>query len=347
VSEAPAPRAAPRWLLALLTFGASALVVLLAAEILLRAAGRGPWEVSTLDRNEPRMHDPDPERGWRNRPGTYTIPPYAENGHVTTITILSDGRRRAGADRVDDRPGLLLVGGSYTRGNGLSDDETFAWKLQARLPALRIVNHGTGGYGTYQSLLTLERVLPGSDTAAVLYAFIDHHVVRNVAPPAWVDLLSRFSRRSQVAVPYATLDAGGALVRHPPERYPRWPLDDRLASVAFLERLVYYARGAGREAQARSVTESLLAEMRDLSARHGAGFAVVVLSAGPDARGWVLAALAAQGIRSADCARAVTPRLQVPGEGHPNARLTTIWARCIEDRLGGWLRERALENSAS
>jgi hypothetical protein len=340
VSEDRAPRATPRWLLALLTAGASAIVLLLAAEVLLRGLGRGPWVVSTLDRNEPVMNEPDPERGWRNRPGTYAIPPYAENGHETTITILPDGRRRAGVDRPDDRGALVLVGGSYARGNALSDEETFAWKLQARLPALRVANYGTGGYGTYQSLLTLERVLPGTDTAAVLYAFIDHHTTRSVAPPGWIDLLSRFSRRRQVAVPYAMFDADGALVRHGPERYPRWPLDDRLATVAFLEHLVYYARGAGREAQARPVTEALLAEMRDLSARHRAGFAVVVLSARPDARAWILAALAAQGIRSADCARAVTPELQVPGEGHPNDRLTAIWARCIDERLGGWLRER-------
>jgi hypothetical protein len=324
--------------LALLTALATALTTLLLAEIVLRAAGHGPWQVSTLDAREPVMNQPDPVRGWRNRPGRYVIPPYTAGGRETEIHILPDGSRATGAGEPDGRRVLVLVGGSYTRGNGLSDEQTSAWKLQARFPELRVQNHGTGGYGTYQSLLALEEILPRSDVAFVLYGFIDHHEVRNVAPPGWIDLLSRFSRRRQVRVPYCTLDARGELVRHPPASYPAWPLRRWLATVAFAERAVAYAGGSERAAQGRAVTERLLVEMEARSRRHGSGFAVVLLSVGPDAKAHYPTFLARSGIRVADCARPVTAAYQVPGEGHPNDRLTTIWSRCIERELGDVLR---------
>jgi hypothetical protein len=292
--------------LALLTALATALTTLLLAEIVLRAAGHGPWQVSTLDAREPVMNQPDPVRGWRNRPGRYVIPPYTAGGRETEIHILPDGSRATGAGEPDGRRVLVLVGGSYTRGNGLSDEQTSAWKLQARFPELRVQNHGTGGYGTYQSLLALEEILPRSDVAFVLYGFIDHHEVRNVAPPGWIDLLSRFSRRRQVRVPYCTLDARGELVRHPPASYPAWPLRRWLATVAFAERAVAYAGGSERAAQGRAVTERLLVEMEARSRRHGSGFAVVLLSVGPDAKAHYPTFLARSGIRVADCARPVT-----------------------------------------
>ena len=324
--------------LALLTALATGVTVLALAEVLLRAAGHGPWQASTLDAFEPVMNEPDPVRGWRNMPGRYVIPPYAAGGRETEIHILPDGSRATGAGEPDGRRALVLVGGSYTRGNGLSDEETTAWKLQTRFPELRVQNHGTGGYGTYQSLLALEEILPRRDAAFVLYGFIDHHEVRNVAPPGWIDLLSRFSRRRQVRVPYCTLDARGELVRHPPASYPAWPLRRWLATVAFAERAVAYAGGSERAPQGRAVTERLLIEMGALSRRHGSGFAVVLLSVGPDAKAHYPTFLARSGIRVADCARPVTAAYQVPGEGHPNDRLTTIWSRCIERELGDVLR---------
>jgi hypothetical protein len=342
---APVPRAAaarppgrsPRRL-TLLTALATGVTSLALAEVVLRATGHGPWASSTLDAREPVMNEPDPVRGWRNMPGRYVIPPYGEGGHETGIHIGPDGGRATGPGDSSGRRGLVLVGGSYTRGNGLSDAETTAWKLQRRFPELQVMNHGTGGYGTYQSLLALEELLPQRDVAFVLYGFIDHHEVRNVAPPGWIDLLSRFSQRRQVAVPYCTLDALGELERHPPASYPAWPLRRWLASVAFAERAVAYAKGSARAVQGRAVTERLLVEMAALARRHASGFAVVLLSARREARVHYERFLTGSGIRVADCARPVTAAYQVPGEGHPNDRLTTIWSRCIERELGEVLR---------
>ncbi len=62
------------------------------------------------------------------------------------------------------------------------------------------------------------------------------------------------------------------------------------------------------------------------------------MSVRPEARAHYRRFLTGKGIRFADCARPVTAAYQVPGEGHPNDRLTTIWSRCIDTELGSDLR---------
>jgi hypothetical protein len=46
-----------------------------------------------------------------------------------------------------------------TNGYGLSDSDTFTWKLQRSHPEVAVVNFGTAAYGTFQSLLRIERTL--------------------------------------------------------------------------------------------------------------------------------------------------------------------------------------------
>ena len=61
----------------------------------------------------------------------------------------------------------MVLGCSFVQGWALSDEETFAWKLQERFVRARVLNFGTAGYGTTQSLLALERYLeePGARMA--------------------------------------------------------------------------------------------------------------------------------------------------------------------------------------
>src|SRR5579885_1261991 len=132
-------------------------VSLIAAEILLRAIGIPPWRDHIGPSNgAPALSEHPHVLGWRNRPGAViNIRP---SGDPFRWTILVDGRRSTGPAGPPGRPIVALIGCSFTQGIGLSDDETYAWDLQARNPRVEIRNYGTGGYGTYQSLLVLERL---------------------------------------------------------------------------------------------------------------------------------------------------------------------------------------------
>jgi hypothetical protein len=220
-----------------------------------------------------------------------------------------------------------------TQGWTLSDDETYAWKLQERFSDLEVSNYGTGGYGTYQSLLLLERLLsnPGFAPALVIYGLATFHEDRNVAGWYWLKLLSLYSHRGHIEVPYCDLDpATGWLRRHQPEAYPAWPLKRLLATVALAEEAFSRLESERRILQRRAVTEQLLLEMSGLCRKKGIPFLVALLVREPGA-GDYRAFLQESGVRYADCLHPKygTPEFTAVRDGHPNELMNEFWASRI------------------
>ena len=307
------------------------------SEVLLRAAGFQPWVYSGKDVNEPTMHEPDPVLGWQNKAGSYLVPPYHPSGQAIQITLLENGQRRTGVNSTADaREELVLVGDSLTQGWAISDHETYAWKLQKRFPFLKVLNYGTGGYGSYQSLLMLERELPGlTRPKFVLYGFIDHHEIRNCAAGEWLQALSSHSRRAHVDVPFVTFDAKKGLVRHSPERYPSWPFRESFASVKVLESAYMKIKTMQRCLQRRLTTEQILLQMNRVSEAYDATFIAVLLRVGNGMKEHYINFLRGKKIQVFDCVDNIsdTDEMKVPGEGHPNGAMNTLWAECISARL--------------
>lgn len=320
----------------LLSMAALLLAVTL-GEVGVRLLGYGPWSYQTLDASEPVLHAPHPIRGWVNRPGRHHIPPYHPADDSIRISILAEGQRSTRRTAIDGRSGdVLLVGGSYTQGWAISDDETYAWQLQAAHPQYRFHNFGVGGYGTYQSLLTMEEVLPKlGRPALVLYGFMYHHPARNVAPGPWLRTLTTYSRRGHVAVPYATLDpSDSTLTRFPPAQYQLWPLAEQSAFVNLANRAYHRAVTYRRSQQQQPVTEKLMTEMQATAAEYGAAFRVVLLSAPDTVKATYTAFLDEARIPYIDCVEPLRDDLRVRGEGHPNGVLNQRWASCISSGLG-------------
>ena len=132
---------------------ASLFVSIAMVEIGLRCFGYGPFVIYRPAGNanindEISLFLSDEVLGWRNRPGFHSVRPYSPDGHDISYTFLSAGDRITKAEHQENtstNDTLILVGDSYTEGWAVSDDETYAWKLQDRLPDMRVVNFGTGG----------------------------------------------------------------------------------------------------------------------------------------------------------------------------------------------------------
>ncbi len=116
----------------------------------------------------------DAELGWSTRPG-----------HVSadgTIHVNAQGLRATreyAATRPSGMRRVLACGESFTFGEEVADAETWSARLEARVPALEVLNYGVGGYGTDQALLRVAREARGP-IDALLVGLMLENIGRNV-----------------------------------------------------------------------------------------------------------------------------------------------------------------------
>jgi len=124
--------------------------------------------------------DLDDGLGWVNKPNNR----YFQTHVSEYMTFLGDGRRASYPEEKElaKKPEIILVGGSTVQGAGVKDSDTLGWFLGLRLPDFNIRNFGVGGYGSYQSMLMMEKLLAETKTppALVVYGLIPDHLSRNV-----------------------------------------------------------------------------------------------------------------------------------------------------------------------
>ncbi len=277
----------------------------------------------------------DPVIGWVNKKVAINIPSFSSHRQTIAITHKDDGRRITSASQTpipENNPQIIIVGGSLSYGYGLSDEETWPWLLQRKLSSYKVLNYSTPGYGTYQALLMLERVLPKlSSPKIVIYGFLEHHLVRNVAPPSWRALLNR-DRRKTVCIPYVDVDQDGNIIRHPPVSSCPWPLSKSLAIVKFAE-IMFWTNFQGREyfQEMDIAWQHIMVEMRDLCARYECRLIVAVLHiAHQTEKNFYTDFLALHNIKGIDCDLPSSEALKLEKDpNHPNHKANEIWAHII------------------
>jgi hypothetical protein len=310
----------------------SVIILLISIELLLRLSGRKPWIYKNVDTNEPTMNEPDSILGWRKKPGNYIIPPYHPDGTEIKMTLLKDNLRLTSNETIIAADTIIFIGGSWTLGWAISDSETFTWKIQKKFPSIKVLNYGTGGYGTYQSLLVLETIINNSiHPQKVIYSFNDHHERRNVATSEWLKMLSTHSRRGHISVPYCTIE-NDILVRHEPERYPIYNLSKLSSTFNFLTSIYVKFRSHKRSSQARSVTQRLILGMNKLCEDKGIEFVVVILRCRKGLNDYYKY-FQENNIKYINCIHKIEKGMRVLGEGHPNGEMNSLWTRCILDNL--------------
>jgi hypothetical protein len=287
-----------------------------------------------------RWSRPDPVLGWRSNPGVHP----AHEGPQEPMTILPDGSRSTGTPANASGPTILLVGDSYSQGYGLRDDEAFAWMLQQRFPQLRILNFGTPGYGTYQSLLLLHELLDGRHLrpALVIYGFVPFHAGRNVLTYYHLNAF-RAVGGDRFSPPHVEL-RDGRLVEFPPFVVPSWPAEESSALVELAHHAALRLQLGDRERQQEDVTVRLIRDMDAFVKQHGARFLVATLSLdgppGLDAYARMARAIHDAGVEEVNViyrgAETRPELLRVPGGLHPGVAVQTWWT----EKLGAWLAEQ-------
>ncbi len=310
------------------------LFVMIGLELGLRVVGYNPPKERPQSITFYKPHD---QLGWELKPGSYQFPMNTW-GDTMHLTIDDLGERVTKAIPIPGNSDkILFVGGSFTMGAGLDDQETFAWKIQETFPFLDIRNLGVGGYGTYQSLQVLQQQFnQKSKPQAVIYGFIAHHLYRNVAEPGWLGAIAINSGKSsndQINIPYVKLSENKKLIKGSPVKYQRIPFSKTLATSFMIERTLNNISGYSRSRNAHRVLEMLLLEMQDLCNRNQVPFYVNILHSEEPFVSELTAFLDSNEIATIDCNVPLNESNTFRDDGHPNEVVVDEWTRRIHKRL--------------
>ncbi len=301
---------------------------LIIGEALVRFLGYAP------NSNLPSPHPwamEDSDLGWVNNQGVHLS---NEIGNAP-MTYWDKGRRASQGEHTDgnDKKNIAIVGGSFTQGHGIVDKETFAWTLNENNDGLFIENYGTGGYGTFQSLLMAENILKqGKVPDLVVYGFCYFHGERNVQAFKFANALRR--EGEYFAAPFVYLDQNDKLQRGRRIKIKAWFLQSQSALVQFIHDQYYKFIFRHREENVHKVTNDLLKEMSTSVQNKGAKFLVVILD-NIAQRGPYKEFMNDNGITHIDCTYPEgswweNEDLRVGKTGHPNGKLNEYWAGCIQ-----------------
>lgn len=251
-------------------FLVSLCVSLLLLEVVLRTVFSERYGVRQDERSLSYAHHP--ELGWFPVPGDQRV---IHGTHFFEVQH-NDRGFRDGEHGPKQKPRLLVLGDSFVWGFDAQRDERFTHLLQEKMPHWEVLNLGVSGYGSDQALLLLQREIAFYEPDVVLLVFSESN-----------DRADNTHNRTygHYYKPYfEKTDQGLELRGTPvPKPLPFLQRDHPWLFESYLVRAVVDAihtlRHPSVEVPDRS--EELVLAMRDLSHRHGAGFALGIQGKNP------------------------------------------------------------------
>ena len=316
----------------------SIFISLIIIELLLRAFGFQAWEYRERNLKEASTNKYHPILGWKPKEGVYDFAPYTKNGNYTKFTILKDGNRYSGKSTTNTKGDIIFLGGSYTQGWAVNDEETFSYLFQKKLSNFRVKNYGVTGYGSFQSLLMLEEIFKkNKNVKLVIYCYIWHHEARNYGNATWIQVLNKIKPLYHVALPYARLDKNNNLIRHKPVKYFKLPLREYSVLITKIEKKIMRARLFSLNIDETKITQKIVHEMKLLAEKNGSKFILVNLylpseSMKISGKNYLISYnkfTKKNNINFINCGYELTKEYQVEGDGHPNNKGHILNADCI------------------
>jgi hypothetical protein len=132
----------------------------------------------------------DAEQGYRANPGRYVFRYTRLHGgapeHLdSVVTINGDGTRFTGNAPATPARRIYVLGDSFVFGDGVNDEQTFSFLLQAAFPRDAVHLHALSGYSWANALVTMARIkdqIRPDDIVILGYAY--YYKERHVEAPA-------------------------------------------------------------------------------------------------------------------------------------------------------------------
>ena len=272
--------------------------------------------------------------GWKPKTGNFKFEPWSKNGNTTKLTNLEDGSRFTGKNQ--EKRKVIFIGGSLTQGWAVDDSESFVWLLQEKKQDFNFINYGVGGYGGVQSLLKLKEISSNIDNINyIIYGFIPHHEVRNIASGSWMYQLNKASRGTEgkLLLPYASIK-NDKLKIHKPKEYLKLPLGNISAFISKIEKRILKISSLKRSFDETKISQEIILEMKGIADKKNAKFILLSLNKLPDEkRAEYDKFFNKKNIQNINCYFLEGEKYAVEGEGHPNAASHKIVSDCIYRKL--------------
>ena len=288
-----------------------------------------------------KLNKAHPTLGFTHWPGKYTVtigPPYYFHFHMTHLEDEYAKRITHPLETYPPDPGkpeVWVFGCSMTHGWSLSDDETYPWRLQAKLPGYEVLNFGTGGYGNVQSLVQLREMLQkGRKPEVAILGYMYGHQVRNVFSRAWQKMIAPFNRLGPVRAPYARIGRDGKLQHLMADLvYSDLPLQRYSAFVNYLDDV--YSEQQFIHLRSHEVAKGIIKEFSDLCQRHNIKFLVAFLWLSIIDQEQELPFCQKEGIATVEMPvdLSLPEYNNNPYDGHPSALANQVFADKIEEFL--------------
>jgi hypothetical protein len=320
------------WIGNIILLVASLAVALASAEAAARLLGYRPF--TPFDDNTgvlQEWNEPDPELGWIYRANSFT-------SATGKMKVWPDATRRTRGDEHSDAPvHAVLIGCSYAQSFGLDDEASLGWLLQERFPQFDFRNRATGGYGSYQSLLALQRHFAEAKkpTALVIYGLASFHGYRDRVARRWMPSLRTHGHLSALIPPHVDIDKHGELIEYPAQSIAPWRLAEtsalaNLAQKAFTVRILAAKDDEEKEFRTQF---AVIRRMRDFADSHGAQFlAAMIFTPGWSFTTQAFSELQRLGIDYVDCSPDDITR------EHPDAYWTRRHTACIAPAVAGLMK---------
>lgn len=308
-------------------------LIFLGVEMGLRLLGYQPY-VKQYHQKDQIFHKIDDQLGWKLIAGQYKIPinTFADSMRLTVKVDTGRATRVENSGLKLDK--VVFLGGSFTMGRGVDDDETFVWKTQEKFPGLDFRNLGVGAYGTYQSLMVLENEIKKRETPkVVIYGLIDNHMHRNVAQAKWMEVLYYNRYDTVPEIPFITMNDNGTLIRNKPTSHTKLPLSMYFITMLQLERSINMILSYKREQNAKEVLKILILEMKELCERQNIQFYVNVLHWNTDGFSDLIKFFQSNKIQHINCNVPLSEDNTIKDDGHPDESVHKIWADSVLNRL--------------
>lgn len=308
-----------------------ALTCLLLLEIFLRIAGFKPWK--NFENNQNSTSTYHKKLGWKLKEGKYFINSINNSGEYTKVTIMNDGSRKTGKT-LNVNKNIIVIGGSFSHGSGVSDEDTYAYKLGKIMTNFNIYNFGQPGYGTIQSLLLLkEEIQKIKKTEFIIYGFIDHHIQRNIARSEWLNILLKASSKNnkfKPSIPYGIIDKNQNLIIKPLLAHATFPLRKNSSLITVIEKIYMKQTTRQRKKFQLQVLFKSIDEINKIAKSNDSKLFVVNLSLNKKRSDKKLSNyLTENRISYIDCRPPNFKEYKIKNDYHPNLLGHEFYSKCI------------------